>query len=92
MRAWQHRALTAMAQWTNGTFLLSAAPGAGKTRPALEFARDQLAAGAIGSVVVVCPTAPLTRQWARAAAMRLGIELAPDADSPRPPRAFTAWR
>ena len=76
-----------MAQWTNGTFLLSAAPGAGKTRPALEFARDQLAAGAIRSVVVVCPTAPLTRQWARAAAS-LGIELAPDADSPRPPRAF----
>ena len=37
--------------------------------------------------MVVCPTAPLTRQWAAAAAV-LGIELAPDADSPRPPRGF----
>ena len=76
-----------MAEWTSGTFLLSAAPGAGKTRPALEFARDQLATGAIKAVVVACPTAPLTRQWARAAAA-LGIELAPDAESPRPPRGF----
>jgi superfamily II DNA or RNA helicase len=76
-----------MSQWAKGTFLLSAAPGAGKTRPALEFAREQLATGAVKSVVVACPTAPLTRQWARAAT-GLGIELAPDADSPRPPRGF----
>ena len=76
-----------MADWTNGTFLLSAAPGTGKTRPALELTRDQLVAGAIKSVVVACPTAPLTRQWARAAAA-LGIQLAPDAASPRPPRGF----
>ena len=67
--------------------LISAAPGAGKTRPALEFARAQLAARAIDAVVVACPTAPLTRQWARAA-HELGIDLAPDADSPRPPAGF----
>ena len=42
---------------------------------------------AIGAVVVACPTAPLTRQWARAA-HDLGIDLAPDADSPKPPSGF----
>jgi superfamily II DNA or RNA helicase len=68
-------------------FLLSAAPGAGKTRPALEFARRQLERGAIGAVVVACPTAPLTRQWARAAD-GLGLDLAPDTETPRPPSGF----
>jgi hypothetical protein len=38
-------------------------------------------------VAVVCPTTPLTRQWARAAA-RLGVHLAPDASELRPPRDF----
>ena len=70
-----------------GPLLISAAPGAGKTRPALEYARAQLAAGAVDAVVVACPTAPLTRQWARAA-HELGLDLAPDADSPRPPAGF----
>ncbi len=87
LRVWQTRALTQMADWEDGPFLLSAAPGAGKTRPALEFARAQLNAGAISSVVVACPTAPLTRQWARAA-HDLGLDLAPDADSPKPPSGF----
>ena len=87
LRVWQTRALTRMAAWEDGPFLISAAPGAGKTRPALEFARAQLNAGAIGAVVVACPTAPLTRQWARAA-HDLGIDLAPDADSPKPPSGF----
>jgi superfamily II DNA or RNA helicase len=76
-----------MAQWQSGPFLVSAAPGAGKTRPALEFAARELAAGRARSVVIACPTAPLTRQWARAASA-LGLELAPDADSARPPRGF----
>ena len=39
LRLWQTRALTQMAAWEDGPFLVSAAPGAGKTRPALEFAR-----------------------------------------------------
>jgi superfamily II DNA or RNA helicase len=76
-----------MAQWRDGPFLLSAAPGAGKTRPALEQARRELAAGAIEAVLVVCPTAPLTRQWARAA-HGLGLDLAPDSGSARPPKGF----
>ena len=76
-----------MAAWDDGPFLVSAAPGSGKTRPALEFARAQLNAGAISAVIVACPTAPLTRQWARAA-HDLGIDLAPDAVSPKPPSGF----
>lgn len=87
LRAWQERALAAMADWREGSFLISAAPGAGKTRPALEFARAELACGRAGGVVIACPTAPLTRQWARAA-HALGLELAPDADTPRPPHGF----
>ena len=87
LRRWQMRALAAMDRWERGSFLLSAAPGAGKTRPALELARRHLASGAAGSVLVACPTGPLTRQWARAAS-RLGVELAVDAPSPRPPAGF----
>jgi superfamily II DNA or RNA helicase len=87
LRTWQQRALQAMADWSTGPLLISAAPGAGKTRPALEFARRELGSGAIDSVVIACPTAPLTRQWARAA-HALGLDLAPDASSPRPPDGF----
>jgi len=76
-----------MERWEEGPFLLAAAPGSGKTRPALELARRELARGAVDMILVVCPTAPLTRQWARAAA-ELGIELAPDASSPHRPRGF----
>ncbi len=76
-----------MDTWSAGPFLVSAAPGAGKTRPALELAGRELTAGRVTSILVVCPTAPLTRQWARAAS-RLGLELAPDAPTPRPPRGF----
>jgi superfamily II DNA or RNA helicase len=87
LRPWQEHALGEMVGWSNGPFLISAAPGAGKTLPALEQARRDLEAGSIRSVVIACPTAPLTRQWARAAS-ELGLDLAPDADSPRPPRGF----
>ena len=76
-----------MARWEAGPFLVSAAPGAGKTRPALELAHRELTSGAVSAVVVACPTVPLTRQWARAAD-ELGIDVAPDADSPRPPTGF----
>jgi superfamily II DNA or RNA helicase len=76
-----------MADWREGPFLISAAPGAGKTRPALELARDLLCKGIVGRVAVLCPTTPLTRQWAAAAAI-LGVQLQPDAKGPNPPRDF----
>jgi superfamily II DNA or RNA helicase len=77
----------AMRAWSTGPFLLSAAPGAGKTRPALKLARELLRAGTVRRVAVVCPTAPLTRQWAAAAA-GLGVHLAPDAPQLRAPSGF----
>lgn len=68
-------------------FLISAAPGAGKTRPSLLFAKELLDAKVVRRVVIVCPTTPLTRQWAEAAA-RLGVHLQPDAEELLPPRDF----
>lgn len=87
LRAWQELALARMASWDSGPFLVSAAPGAGKTRPALVLARELLRRRAIGRVTVVCPTTPLTSQWA-AAASRLGMHLLPDAAALRPPPDF----
>lgn len=86
-RTWQVEALQAMAAWQDGSFLLEAAPGAGKTRPAVEQARRLLAERAVTRVLLLCPTRPLTRQWAGVAA-RAGLQLAPDADSLRLPREF----
>ena len=87
LRAWQLQTLQRLAEWREGPFLVSAAPGAGKTRPALELARTLLAQRAIARVAVLCPTTPLTRQWAAAAAA-LGVQLEPDAASAQPPRDF----
>src|SRR5439155_27120782 len=87
LRAWQERALAQLARWERGPFLLSAAPGAGKTIPSLVFARGVLRCGAVRRVVVVCPTTPLTRQWAEAAGA-LGVQLVPDAEELRPPAGF----
>ncbi|MCW3014825.1 MAG: ATP-dependent helicase, partial [Solirubrobacterales bacterium] len=87
LRPWQVRALIALEQWRGGSFLISAAPGAGKTRPALEQAKRMLSDGHADRVALVCPTAPLTRQWAQAAG-KLGLHLVPDAESPRPPKDF----
>jgi superfamily II DNA or RNA helicase len=92
LRGWQERALTQLREWNAadgpaGPFLVSAAPGAGKTRPSLVFARELLRAKVIRRVVVVCPTTPLTRQWAEAAA-KLGVHLQPDAEELVPPMDF----
>lgn len=87
LRAWQRHALDQLAGWQDGPFLISAAPGAGKTRPALELARGLLAQLIAKRVVVLCPTTPLTRQWAAAAAA-LGVQLQPDAQDAAPPRDF----
>jgi superfamily II DNA or RNA helicase len=87
LRAWQRDALERLEDWQDGPFLISAAPGSGKTRPALELARKMLARGQASRVAVLCPTTPLTRQWASAAA-ELGVQLQPDAPGPHPPRDF----
>jgi superfamily II DNA or RNA helicase len=87
LRTWQRLALERLADWQDGPFLISAAPGAGKTRPALELAKRLLGQRAVSRVAVLCPTTPLTRQWASAAA-QLGLQLAPDASGPAPPRDF----
>jgi superfamily II DNA or RNA helicase len=87
LRAWQRLALERLAGWRDGPFLISAAPGAGKTRPALELAKRLLAQRAVSRIAVLCPTTPLTRQWASAAVV-LGVQLQPDAASARPPRDF----
>jgi superfamily II DNA or RNA helicase len=87
LRAWQREALERLDGWHHGPFLVSAAPGAGKTRPALELARRMLTGGEVSRVAVLCPTTPLTRQWATAAA-ELGVQLQPDAPGPLPPRDF----
>lgn len=84
---WQHRALDRLADWQEGPFLISAAPGAGKTRPALELAAELLQQRIVRRVAVLCPTTPLTRQWAAAAAA-IGVQLQPDAAGPSPPRDF----
>jgi superfamily II DNA or RNA helicase len=87
LRAWQRDALAQLEGWHSGSFLVSAAPGSGKTRPALELAKRLLTRGEVSGVAVLCPTTPLTRQWASAAA-ELGVQLQPDATGPRPPRDF----
>jgi superfamily II DNA or RNA helicase len=76
-----------MKGWEDGSFLISAAPGAGKTIPALVFAAQELRAGRARRIAVICPTTPLTRQWAQAAA-RVGLHLLPDAPGLRPPGDF----
>jgi superfamily II DNA or RNA helicase len=87
LRPWQDAALRRLADWEGEPFLLSAAPGAGKTVPSLVLARRLLDAGTIKRVAVVCPTTPLTRQWAEAAG-RMGVQLVPDAEELRPPAGF----
>lgn len=87
LRTWQLHALQQLSSWNEGPFLISAAPGAGKTRPALELARNLLARAEVDRLVVLCPTAPLTRQWAVTAA-QLGIQLAPDVSDARLRRDF----
>ena len=87
LRDWQREALATAARWRSGPLLIAAAPGAGKTRPALVLARELLRRGEIDRVAIVCPTAPLTQQWAIAAG-GLGLSLQPDAARLRTTRDF----
>ncbi|HYV16480.1 MAG TPA: DEAD/DEAH box helicase family protein [Conexibacter sp.] len=86
LRAWQERALAALAAHDGAAFLASATPAAGKTTFGLRVAYDLLAAGRIGRVAILAPTAHICRQWAADAA-RYGIDLEPNrqnAEGPEP--------
>lgn len=75
LRAWQVEALAAYeAENPRRDFLVTATPGAGKTRFALALAGRLLQRRAIDRLIVVCPTDHLRTQWADAAA-RAGIPL-----------------
>jgi superfamily II DNA or RNA helicase len=64
LREWQQRAKEKFLACGKPDFLLSATPGAGKTRFALDLARDLLTAGQIERVIVVVPSDTLRQQWA----------------------------
>lgn len=55
-------------------FLVTACPGAGKTRMALKAARELLDSGEINRVIVVAPTIAVRKQWA-SEAMQFGMDL-----------------
>jgi superfamily II DNA or RNA helicase len=64
LREWQQRAKDAFLAADKQNFLISATPGAGKTRFALDLARDLVNAGRVQRLVVVVPSDTLRTQWA----------------------------
>ena len=74
LRAWQVSALEAMSTWDSGPFLISAAPGAGKTRPSIELARD-LQPGDYTLSVEVPPWKLDGRDFGHGATLRAGVRL-----------------
>jgi superfamily II DNA or RNA helicase len=87
LRAWQQRALDALAAHEGEAFLASATPAAGKTTFGLRVAYELLQAGRVQRVAILAPTAHIARQWAADAA-RYGIDLEPNrpnAEGPEPP-------
>lgn len=78
LRGWQAEALQRLIPHASPNFLVTATPGAGKTRFALGAARELLDAEVIQRVVVVCPTSHLRGQWKDAAHEHAGIQLDPD--------------
>ncbi len=85
LRAWQQRAVPAILQHQERSFLLHVAPGGGKTIPALIVARQLIERGDLVRVVIVAPTANLARQWA-ATAHRIGLNITPNWQGQREPR------
>jgi len=87
LRAWQQRAIDALAQHDGEAFLASATPAAGKTTFGLRVAYELLQSGRVQRVAILAPTAHIARQWAADAA-RYGIDLEPNrpnAEGPEPP-------
>ena len=79
LRQWQRRATDKFYQLNARDFLVSATPGAGKTRFALSLANRLLDERTVDRIVVIVPTDALRQQWADAAAAA-GISLMPVAE------------
>ncbi|HEY4280805.1 MAG TPA: DEAD/DEAH box helicase family protein [Conexibacter sp.] len=77
LRAWQEKAIEALAGHEGDAFLASATPAAGKTTFGLRVAYEMLARGEVQRVAILAPTAHICRQWASDAA-RYGIDLEPN--------------
>lgn len=76
-RQWQVTALDRFRAHPSPNFLLVATPGAGKTRTALDAARELLDANLIQRVIVVGPTGHMRKQWQKAAHEHYRIQLDP---------------
>lgn len=63
LRGWQQQAKEKFLASGKRDFLVSATPGAGKTRFALDLARDLVSAGEVQRVAIVVPTDALRTQW-----------------------------
>lgn len=75
-REWQQRAISQFFADPKRDYLVSATPGAGKTRFSLDLTRRLLDEGSGSRVVVVVPTDALRLQWADQAS-RCGLSLMP---------------
>jgi superfamily II DNA or RNA helicase len=80
LRDWQRKAIEDFYAAAKTDFLISATPGAGKTKAALSLARRLLDERAIARLSVVVPTDALRQQWADEAAA-FGIALMPVSDT-----------
>lgn len=76
LRQWQRRATDKFYQFNKRDFLVSATPGAGKTKFALSLANRLLDERTVDRIIVIVPTDALRQQWADAAGAA-GISLMP---------------
>lgn len=76
LRDWQRKAIEDFYAARKADFLVTATPGAGKTRMALSLARRLMDEGTVRRVVIVVPTDALRQQWADEAAP-FGVNLMP---------------
>lgn len=83
LRPWQREALDQTLEYAKHR-LIVATPGSGKTRFALAFAAELLAARQVNRIVVVTPLMHLKKQWQKAAG-QMGLALAIDVRGSREP-------
>lgn len=80
-RQWQRRAIEKFYEKNVRDFLVSATPGAGKTRFALSLASRLLDERTVDRVVVIVPTDALRQQWADEAGKHASLQLKPVTES-----------